>query len=289
MKQLTALIFATMISSVTISAACAAAADGPIRFALHAKEGQNEIEARFSRTENGDRNQWNSSLAAAKLPGLDLASFRSSGSHSIRFAMSRESGRLDCAGTGGNFHASGECAFTADEGFGRVLAARGIRSPTSEQWLSLFALDVRRSLVDAIGSARYPAPTIDQLVGMTAVGVTGPYIQALAQAGYRPRSLDTLVQFKAIGIDPQWIGGLTRAGYGAMPSDQLVQLKALGVDGPYIQSFAAIGYRNLTADQLVQMKALGVTADFARRIQGQFGRVPPDKLVELRAIGFDRR
>ena len=39
------------------------------------------------------------------------------------------------------------------------------------------------------------------------------------------------------------------------------------------------------------MKALGVTADFAQRVRGQLGLVSPDKLVELRAIGFgnDRR
>lgn len=286
MKHFAALFFAVLVSALTIAATSAAQVSEPIRFTLHARDGDHDIDARFWSHGNGHNNDWNSDFAAARLPGLDLASFRAAGAHPLRFAVIRDSGRLDCAGQGGNSRASGDCRFSADPAFAKNLAVHGIRVPSGDSWLGLFALDVRRSLVDAVAAARYPTPTVGELISMTAVGVSGPYIQSLAQAGYRPKSTDTLVQFKAIGIESQWIGGLTRAGYGAMPGDQLVQLKALGVDGPYIQSFTAIGYRHLTAEQLVQMKALGVTADFARRVQRRYGQVVPARLVELRALGF---
>lgn len=62
----------------------------------------------------------------------------------------------------------------------------------------------------------------------------------------------------------------------------------MGVDGAYIQSFTAIGYRNLSAEQWVELKALNVTADFARRRRGPSGLLAPDRLVELKALGFAR-
>ncbi len=287
MNRLAALFLALTITLVTVSSTCAAAGNEAIHFTLLATGGKDKIQANFSRDRGSNHNVWNSSFAPAQLPGLDASSFRASGSNALRFALNRESGRLDCSGRGGNSRASGDCAFSPSSAFAAALAGHGIRAVDSDDWLSLFALDVRRSLVDAIGAAHYPSPSVEQLVSMTAVGVSGPYIEALAHAGYRPKSLDSLVEFKAIGIEPEWIGGLTRAGYSRLPSDELVQLKALGVDGAYIQSFTAIGYRNLSADDLVQMKALGVTADFARRVQGKLGPLSPDKLVQLRAIGFD--
>ena len=287
MNRFAALFLALTITLVTVSSTCAAAVNEPFHFTLQAKGGTDRIEANFSRDRGNNHNRWNSSFSAAQLPGLDQNSFRGSGSNAIRFALNRESGRLDCSGVGGNSRASGQCYYSPSQAFAAALAANGIPTVGSEDWLSLFALDVRRSLIDAVRAANYPSPTVEQLVSMTAVGVTGPYIEALARAGYRPKSLDTLVEFKAIGVEPEWIAGLTRAGYSRLPSDELVQLKALGVDGSYIQGFTVIGYHNLSASELVQMKALGVTADFARRVQGRLGPVSPDKLVELRAIGFD--
>jgi hypothetical protein len=287
MNRLAALFLALTITIVTVSSTCAAAGNEPIHFTLAAKGGKAHIQANFSRDRGNNHNVWNSSFSAAQLPGLDAGAFRAPGSNALRFALNRESGRLDCAGQGGSSRASGDCSFNPSQAFASALAANGIRSLDSEDWMGLFALDVRRSLIDAVRAARYPNPTVEQLVSMTAVGVTGPYIEALARAGYRPKSLDNLVEFKAIGVEPEWIAGWTRAGDNRLPRDELVQLKALGVDGPYIQGFTALGYRDLSASELVQMKALGVTADFARRVSGQLGLVSPDKLVELRAIGFD--
>ena len=82
----------------------------------------------------------------------------------------------------------------------QLLASRGIGRPDREQAFGLMALDVRRSLIDAVAAARYPTPSVDDLMSMTAVGVTGGYIGELARAGYRPKSIDSLVQFKALDV-----------------------------------------------------------------------------------------
>lgn len=290
MNRIAAMFLALLLTSVTVTSACMAnVPPQQLTFTLWSDGGPGRVQARFQNDRNGDDHQWSSSFAESQLAGLDPAAFRGAGAHQLRFAVIRESGRMDCAGTGGSSRASGQCNFAPASSFAARLATAGTPAPDASDWFSLFALDVRSSLIDALRAARYPAPTADQLIAMTAVGVSESYIRDLARHGYRPDTLDSLVEFKAVGVDPRWIGDLAAIGYSRLPNSDLMQLKALGVDAAYIRSFRAAGYDRLSTDDLVQMKALGVTADFARQIESVMGRQSPDKLVQLKAVGFSPR
>ena len=291
MNRIAALLLALLLTSVTVTSACMAnIPPQQLTFVLTNEGGPGRVQARFHKG-NSDQNDhsWSSGFAESQLSGLDTAAFRGPGSHQLRFAVIRESGRMDCAGIGGSLMAQGNCTFAPASAFAAKLAAAGTPSPSAEDWFGLFALDVRSSLIEELRAARYPAPTANQLMAMTAVGVTEGYIRDLARYGYRPDTLDSLVEFKAVGVEPRWIGDLAAIGYSRLPNSGVMQLKALGVDAVYIRSFQAIGYNRLSVDDLVQMKALGVTADFARRIESSMGRQSPDKLVQLKAIGVDSR
>jgi len=286
MNRITAFLLAVLLTSITVTSACMAnVPPQQLAFTLSNEGGPGRVQARF-RKAGQDDHSWSSGFAEPQLAGLDGQAFRSAGSHQLRFAVIRESGRMDCAGTGGSSYATGLCNFAPASAFAARLAAAGTPAPDADDWFGLFALDVRSSLIDALRAAHYPAPTADQLMSMTAVGVSANYINDLARYGYRPDTLDNLVEFKAVGVEPRWIGGLAQIGYSRLSNSDLMQLKALGVDAAYIHSFQAAGYTRLSADDLVQMKALGVTADFARQIESVMGRQSPDKLVELKAIGF---
>lgn len=269
--------------------ACAATAPLPANqdfvFDLKSAEDEFGLTATF-RYGDGHKDRWSSSFTSTQLAGLDLGGFRSSGSRPLGFSVSRQSGVLRCAGTGGSGRASGRCRFAPDPEFASALAASGVSAPDHDEWIELFALDVRRDLLDTLGAAGFGKPSVDELVEMTAVGVDQEYIRAMASAGYRPTSYDSLVELKALGVTPQWIGDLARVGMSTLPVDDLAELKALGVDAAYIQGFRDAGYMNLTADQLVELKALGVTHDFAREVERHMGRQSPDRLVELKALGF---
>lgn len=290
MNRSLALILALCCAFLSVSSACMAAPTDWIRFTLEPSRGGGDIRADFRDEDNGrNRNNWSSSFPSSQLVGLDLAGFRAGGTRPLRFAIVREAGRLDCAGHGGESYASGNCGFTPDPGFAQLLAARGIGTPTRDQAFSLVALDVRRTLIEAVAAARYPTPTVDNLVEMTAVGVDGRYIVDLSRLGYRPKSIRTLVEFRALGITPEWIGGFQRIGYGELPADDLVQLKALDVTPDYVLGFERAGYRNLTADTLVQLKALDITPEFARQM-GDGGSTPPNvrELVDMKVLGRRR-
>jgi hypothetical protein len=291
MNRCLAFLLAIAFAAVTISSACVAAPSDWIHFTLEPERGASgKIQASFGDQSRGrGENSWSSGFPASQLIGLDLAGFRGSGNRPLRFAIVREAGRLDCAGNGGNAHAAGNCAFTADLGFTQLIVSRGIPRPTRREAFGLIALDVRRDIIDAVGAARYPTPDIDDLMAMTAVGVDGRYISGLARAGYRPHSIDTLVQFRALNITPEWIGGFARAGYPSIAADELVQLRALDITPEFIAGFDRLGYRGLPVDTLVQLKALNITPEFARTAERQRGVMPPvSELVQQKIFGKRR-
>jgi hypothetical protein len=286
MNRFLAFLLALIFATVSVSSACVAAPSDWIRFTLEQRR-SSEIQASFD-NESGGRNDnhWSTGVMPSQLIGFDIAGFRGSDTSPLRFAVVRESGRLDCSGQGGRGRASGNCEFRADPAFTDLLARRGIGRPTREQAFSLMALDVRREIVDALAGARYPTPTINNLMELTAVGVNGRYIADLSRAGYRPRTIQSLVEFRALGITPEWIGGFARIGYANIPNDELMQLKALDITPEFVSGFARIGYGRLPVEKLVELKAMNITPEFVRSVMRQGEAAPPvNDLVELKIFG----
>jgi hypothetical protein len=291
MNRPLAFICALLLAFLTVSSACVAQPADWIRFTLEPERGNSgKIHARFHDESRGHGdNNWSTGFSPSELVGLEAPSFRGAGTSPLRFAIVREAGRLDCAGTGGNSYASGNCRFTADPGFTQLVIGRGIGRPTREQAFGLMAVNARREVIDAVAAARYPTPTIDNLMALAALGVDGRYVAEMAHAGYRPQSIQKLIEFKALGITPQWIGGFARVGYANVPGDGLVQLRALNVTPEYIRGFQRIGYRDLPVDKLVELKALNITPEFVRSAVPAGSAMPPvSELVELKMFGRRR-
>lgn len=287
MTRMLAFIAALLLTAITVSSACVARSTGPLQFTIEPRN-SGEVHIRFSRERNGhSESNWESSFPAAELAGLNLAALDSYGTQPLQFALVRDAGRVDCAGTGGNQMARGSCTLTPNADFNRFLASNGIGAPDEDQTFGLMALNVRRELVTALARAHYPVPTVEKLIEVTAVDVTPAYIDALSRVGYRPQSLDGLVQFAALKITPEYIGSFIRAGYSNLPPDDLVQMKALGITPEFIAGFERIGYRHLPVDILVQLKALDITPAYVLAVQ-QGGALPsPEHLVQLRAVTRD--
>ena len=290
MNRCLAFFCALLFAFVSVSSACLAAPSEWIQFSLRAERNGSMIHATFHDDSRGeDENHWSSGFKPSELIGLDVNGFYTAGSRPLKFAIVREAGRLDCAGSGGRAFASGNCGFTANPSFTQALVARGIGRPTREQSFGMMSLDVRRALIDALAASHYPVPSIDDLLALTAVGVTPGYISDLARVGYRPHTINTLTEFKALDISPAWISGLIQIGYANLPSDDLVQLKALDIDAGFIGGFERAGYHRLPVDTLVQFKALGITPEFVRSAVGDRAPLPPaHELVQMKLFGWRR-
>jgi hypothetical protein len=289
MNRCLALLFAVLCASLSVASACTAAQPGVIDFTLRPAGGSHgELQVSFSSDEDSRRgdHSWSTGFPPSQLIGLDVSGFRGGGTRPLHFAVIRDAGRLNCAGQGGNSYANGTCSFTPDAGYGQFLESRGIVRPTNREWFALMALDVRRDLVAALATARYPTPTIDNLLALTAVGVTPSYIAEMSRQGYRPASLDKLIELRALSITPSYIADLAKAGYGNLDPDELVQLKALNIMPAYVEAFNRMGYRNLPVSTLVQLKALDITPEFVRSVDPHGGSMPPvDELVQGRIFG----
>ena len=102
MTRMFAFVAALLVSGVAVSSACTAAgAPGRVQFRLDAAQNGGDIQADFIGGGDHNTNQWSSTFRPDQLAGLNLARLRSSGDHAVQFAVIREAGRLDCAGTGG--------------------------------------------------------------------------------------------------------------------------------------------------------------------------------------------
>lgn len=291
MKRPLDLACASLLAVAAVSATTAAQPADVIHFSLEPERGDaGRIHATFAGDRGDHRhNNWSTGFLPSEMAGLEVSSFRSPGTRPLHFAIIRESGRLDCAGTGGSNSGTGNCRFTDIPGFTQLLVSRGIGRPDREQAFGLMAVNARRDVIDAVAAAHYPTPTIDNLLALAALGVDGGYISGMARAGYRPDTIRSLVEFKALGITPEWIAGFSRVGYANLPADGLVQLKALGVTPEYIAGFQRIGYRDLPARQLVELKALDITPDFVRATVGLQAAMPPvSALIEYKMFGRRR-
>ena len=253
MKTIIALA-ALAIVGMTFASSANPAGPEALSFRLSDDLQSGRIQVHFESRGNGANNQWSDGFAPSELAGLDRSAVRSSGSRPVRFTLTREAGRVDCSGHGGSGTASGTCSATADPAFLALLRDRGIEAPAGEQVVGLISLDVRRSLVEALAAARYPAPSLDDLFGLTALGVDAAYIEALSSAGYRPPSLSTLMEFKALEIDAAYVGGMRDAGYADLSPADLVQLKALDVTPGFARAAASPDGTRPSADELITRK-----------------------------------
>lgn len=127
---------------------------------------------------------------------------------------------------------------------------------------------------------------VDQIIEMRAVGVTPEYKRALAQAGLPDLTNDQLVQARSLGVTPDYVRDMRAAGMTGN-FDQLLGARALRIDPGYIGAMRKLGV-NGSIDDYQGMISLGVTPQYVRKLRARGINVTsPDKLTELRALGFD--
>lgn len=279
--------------------------DGKVQLSLHSRWGRNS------------RSNWTQSYHVGELRGLAASQLNAASAAPVRFALIREPGRLDCAGSASRGGGQGTCGFTPDAGFAAELVRRGIGRPDAHTAYSLTMAGVGRGLLDALAEYRYVTPTLSQLTAMGIHGATAPYVRALAASGYRLGSANDLVAFRIHGVDAGYIAALGAAnpslrrvpandlvafrihgvrpelvraynhvGDGALQPKDLTAMAIHGVTPAFIEKLAALGYRRLPASDLVQMRIHGVTPEFARAVRARRGNLASsDELVRMRIFG----
>jgi bla regulator protein blaR1 len=127
---------------------------------------------------------------------------------------------------------------------------------------------------------------VDEIIEMRAVGVTPEYKRAMRQAGFSDLTNDQLVQARALGVTPEYVRDMRAAGMTGN-FEQLLGARALQIDPAYIGAMRKLGVHG-SIDDYQGMISLGVTPQYVRRLRARgIDVTSPDKLTELKALGFD--
>ncbi|MEO6433962.1 MAG: hypothetical protein ABIO29_08300 [Sphingomicrobium sp.] len=131
-------LIALPLAFAAVASATAPIQRGALNFDLAERGGSGRVTAHFFSARE-DKHFWNADFGTTEFDGLDVAGFHAGGTRPVRFSLVRQSGRLDCSGSGGSGRASGSCDFAAQPAFAAALAAAKVAEPVGEDWLSLFA------------------------------------------------------------------------------------------------------------------------------------------------------
>lgn len=288
-----------------------------IRFRIEPARGGEASDVQFTVTYGGGGYHMSSNnRPLADLTGVTRAQLEDGGH--IHFKLLRDAGTLDCDGVAAHGEALGACAFIANPGFAKTLAARGAGEATEGQLFGMTLHDVGLAYLDELERQHYATASADDLVRAGEHGVRLAYLKDMGAQGYRGGRLDEVTLARDHGVSPKSIQELRDAGYGSLTLADLVRLRDHGVSGPWLKGVAAAGYAGLAAEQLTRlrdhgvtgewlaelrdagyaglepavltrMRDLGVTGEFARRVTVELGEMPsPEELIQLRMRGLVR-
>ncbi|HEY1124777.1 MAG TPA: hypothetical protein VGE65_04030 [Sphingobium sp.] len=284
----TALIALSLLASATASPALADAKP-EISFTVRSQD-DDTVRLRIHREEEddwsgrGDYN-WGQRLSMSDLNGISRAAIDRGGP--ISFSLVRPAGRFDCKGTARDGEAKGDCSFTSNEAFDRLLANRGIEKPTRRQQYGLAISGVDSDVIDAVIKEGMGTPTPNQLVGLGIFKVTPDFVRAMAHIDGMPVRINDLIQFKIFKITPETVKGFGALGYHDLKARDLVQFSIFKVTPEFVRSMADAGYKDVPARDLVQMRMFGVTPEFAKRMAERSGGKPnAQALVKMRITGI---
>jgi len=156
----------------------------------------------------------------------------------------------------------------------------------AEDVVSVKAMNVASTYINAIQKEGYPDITLNELTSMKAVGITPQYIDELKLAGYVHIPAHQLVSLKSVGVTPEYVKSMVAMGYKNIPAEQLTSMKAVGVTPEFVLSFRNSGYTNIPANGLVSLKSVGATPEFAKGFTALgYKNIPAHQLVSMKAVG----
>ncbi len=98
MTRTLAFLTAMLLTAVTVTASCLASPAEGIAFSLEPARTAGEVRLSLRSGTNRDRSNMSTDFRTSELAGLDTSRLYTGGP--LSFALVREAGRVDCAGTG---------------------------------------------------------------------------------------------------------------------------------------------------------------------------------------------
>ncbi len=215
--------------------------------------------------------------------GLDLTT---PGKHDVKFAMTRDAGRLDCEGYINDGEGAGTYRFTPDAkyvpamsavGFGDIddnkqfamalhdvsvafakqMKAEDLDNLDTDKLLAFRIFDVNPQFIREMRAAGLPAKDADKLIAFRVHGVKAKDVAAMRKSGIEADE-NQLIAFRVHGVTPEYVAKVDKLGFGRVDPDQLVAMRVHGVTPEYIANLRSRGMKNLTIEKVVNLKIHGI-------------------------------
>ena len=255
-----------------------------VRFEVR-KQDDDFVRLRIERDwDDNGHDSWGDRIPLADLKGMSREAIAHGGP--VSFSYVRPAGRFDCSGTARDEHAEGNCTFTVNDAFAKVLAARNIERPSRRQYYGLAISGVDSDVIDAVIKEGLGTPTPDELIGLGIFHVTPDFVRGMAHLNGMNVSIGDLVQFRIFKITPELAKDYANLGYGKLSAHDLVQFSIFHVSPETIRGFKEAGYRDLSAHDLQQFSIFHVTPDYIHELaDAGYRNIPAETLVRMRMFG----
>ncbi|MDQ1410771.1 MAG: hypothetical protein QOJ41_2506 [Acidobacteriaceae bacterium] len=302
------LVFCTLIGALIVKAAESRSGSWTIQRAD--KDG--EVHLVLLEHQHGGNSHHESMVPVSELKGLD---FSRSGKQDVRFTITRDAGRFECAGFvndeegAGVFHFFAEPRYAQEMkslgfdidgdkqysmavtdvsvAFAKEMKAERLEGLDADKLIAFRIFNVNAPFVEELSKEGLAITDSDKLVAFRIHGVTPEMVRLLHQAGYKP-SEDTLVAMRIHGATPEWMERLKKDGYEKIDLEQLIAFRIHGVSPEFIEKMQSLGFKHPEPEQLVAMRIHGVTPEFVSNLRSRgMQNLSIEQLVNLRIHGID--
>jgi hypothetical protein len=201
-----------------------------------------------------DHSQHEADWPASAFEGVD---FSKPGRQNVRFAITRDAGRLDCEGFLDNGEGAGIFHFTPDPNYRREMSSLGFGDIDGDKQFSMAVMDVSLDFAKQMKNERIDGLDTDKLIAFKIHGVSPEFIRQMRAAGVNETDADKLIAFRIHGVSPEFVSAMRAAGLNETDSDKLIAFRIHGVSPEMVAELRKSGY-SPDADDLIAMRIHGI-------------------------------
>ncbi len=307
------LAYFLIAGALVLSVISRAADDHKGDWTIHHSDEQGKVEFSLIEHHHGGNSNHQSDWPLSVFIGLD---YSQAGHHEVKFTITRDAGRFDCAGFLENGEGAGLFHFLPDAKFVGEMKSLGFGGIDDEKQFAMAIFDVSLDFAKVMKEQHLEGLDADKLIAFRIFNVTPEFIKQMrsagltslncgqahrlphprrnagdgerpAQDGYQPDE-DTLIAMRIHGATPEWIAQLQKEGYDHVDLQELIAFRIHGVSPEFIEKIQSLGYKHPEPNQLVAMRIHGVTPEFISSMKSHgMQNLTIDQLVSLRIQGIN--
>jgi len=309
-RTLAYLVFASCILALAVKNRAAEVHSGDWTIRKSGTAGKVEFSLIEHRHDGTSSHQ--SDWSAAAFQGVD---FSQAGRQDVHFTITRDAGKIECAGFlkdgegAGIFHFQPDSnythemnsvGFSVDEEkqfamavqdvsleFARQMKNENLTNLDSDKLIAFRIFRVDQAFIEDLRAEGLKISDSDKLVAFRIHGVTPQMVRSLHQAGYSPDE-DTLIAMRIHGATPEWMAELKQRGYDHVDLEKLIAFRIHGVSPEFISKLQGLGFSHPDPDDLIAMRIHNVTPEYISDLRSRgLHDLSIDQLVTMRIHGID--